>query len=264
MHKCPVCYIPPGRWRSVFSCKSGTPYVVYYTSACCHKFTHHNTHHLPHHSACPSQELQTCAGRHKSFFSPYTGLTSLCVCVCVCVCVCPSLHPTSGLRVGALCKSDWAPYRGAQVDLLTTRLQPRLPIVYCTRTLLFVTRVCTCALSSSAGCWGWLPSGGWAGLSSPSSCACTHVVVDHPSGWSGAAGGVWNRPPRRLPTRGRICVRQRVCVKGFSLRVPSPFTLGAPARAMYVRYVRAYARTDADVAVCVFGWVGGLCPKAYE
>ena len=170
--------------------------------------------------------------------------------------MCPSLHPTSGLRVGALCKSDWAPYRGAQVDLLTTRLQPRLPIVYCTRTLLFVTRVCTCALSSSAGCWGWLPSGGWAGLSSPSSCACTHVVVDHPSGWSGAAGGVWTRPPRRLPTRGRICVRQRVCVKGFSLRVPSPFTLGASARTTYARYVRAYVRTDADVAVCVC--LGGL------
>ena len=72
-------YIPPGRWRLVFSRKSGTPYVVYYASACCHRFTHHNTHHLPHHSACPSQELQACAGMYKSFFSPYTGRTSLCV-----------------------------------------------------------------------------------------------------------------------------------------------------------------------------------------
>ena len=98
----------------------------------------------------------------------------------------------------------------------------------------------------------------------PFVCACTHVVVDHPSGWGGAAGGAWTRHPRRLPTRGRICVRQRVCAKGFSLRVPSPFTLGASARTTYARYVRAYVRTDADVAVCVFGWVGGLCPKAYE
>ena len=168
---------------------------------------------------------------------------SLSVCVCVCVCVCdPSLHPTSGLRVGALCKSDWAPYRGAQVDLLTTRLQPRLPIVYCTRTLLFVTRVCTCALSSSAGCWGWLPSGGWAGLSSPSSCACTHVVVDHPSGWGGAAGGAWTRHPRRLPTRGRICVRQRVCVKGFSQRA---LTLHAGCVGTHERTYGTYARTYA-------------------
>ena len=72
-------YIPPGRWRSFFSCKSGTSYIVYYASACCHKCTLHNTHHLSHHPACPSQELQACAGMHKSFFSPYTGLTSLCV-----------------------------------------------------------------------------------------------------------------------------------------------------------------------------------------
>ena len=177
--------------------------------------------------------------------------------MCVCVCVCdPSLHPTSGLRVGALCKSDWAPYRGAQVDLLTTRLQPRLPIVYCTRTLLFVTRVCTCALSSSAGCWGWLPSGGWAGLSSPSSCACTRSC-----GSSVGMGWCSRRcmdSPSTSATHARTHLRASTRLRE-GLLTQSALTLHAGCVGTYnVRTVRTRVRTHrrGRGGVCVWvGWV---------